>query len=173
MAAERPWEAAVERRHAAILIADIAGFTRLMRADEEGTLRALTALRVAVEHEISQHGGRIANTAGDSLLVELPSVANGLACARAIQIANTERNADTAAGQRLLLRIGVHFGNVMVRSGDLFGDAVNVAARLQSLARPGGICISAEVRQQLGAQAPADVVDAGRRQVKNIAAPVH
>jgi adenylate cyclase len=117
--------------------------------------------------------GRIANTAGDAVLAEFPSVADGVACALAIEEAVGKENERLSNDSRMLFRIGVHLGDVMVRDGDLFGDAVNVAARLQGLAEPGGICVSAAVREHAGRRAVAAFTDAGAQQVKNIAAPVH
>ena len=121
----------IERRLTTILSADIAEYSRLMRADEDGTLALLTRCREGAASQIAEHRGRIANTAGDAVLAEFPSVADGLACALAIQEAVGEENEGVPADRRMRFRIGVHLGDVMVRDGDLFGDAVNVAARLR------------------------------------------
>jgi len=163
----------IERRLTTILSADIAEYSRLMRADEDGTLALLTRCREGAASQIAEHRGRIANTAGDAVLAEFPSVADGLACALAIQEAVGEENEGVPADRRMRFRIGVHLGDVMVRDGDLFGDAVNVAARLQALAEPGGISVSAAVREHAGNRVPAAFTDTGAQQVKNIAEPVH
>jgi adenylate cyclase len=165
--------ARVERRLTTILAADVAEYSRLMRADEDGTLAALTACRAIVDRLIAERRGRIANTAGDSVLAEFPSVADGLSCALAIQEAIEKQNAPVSAARQMRFRVGLHLGDVMIRDGDLFGDAVNIAARLQALAEPGGICVSAAVREHVGTRLAAAFTDAGAQRVKNIAAPVH
>jgi len=162
-----------ERRLTTILAADIAEYSRLMRADEDATMRALHACRAVIDALIAEHRGRIANTAGDAVLAEFPSVADGLACALAMQQALAAENADAPAERRMQFRIGLHLGDVMTRDGDLFGDAVNIAARLEALAEPGGICVSAAVREHVGTRAEAAFTDIGAQQVKNIAGAVH
>src|SRR3954454_3041045 len=122
----------VERRLAAIFAADVAGYSRLMSQDEVGTLRALAAHREIMDHFIAEHGGRIANTAGDSVLAEFPSLVDAVQCAVAVQERLAEANAGVAEDRVLRSRIGVHVGDVMVRGGDLLGDGVNIAARLSS-----------------------------------------
>jgi len=144
-----------------------------LRADEDATLALLTRCRDIAAARIAEHRGRIANTAGDAVPAEFPSVADGLFCALAIQQAVGEENETLPSDRRMLFRIGVHLGDVMVRDGDLFGDAVKVAARLQALAEPGGVCVSAAVREHAGSRVPAAFTDAGAQQVKNIAEPVH
>jgi adenylate cyclase len=151
----------VERRLTTILAADVAEYSRLMRADEDGTLAALTACRAIVDGLIADHRGRIANTAGDALLAEFPSVADGMSCALAIQAAMATQNAPLSSDQRMRFRIGLHLGDVLMRDGDLFGDAVNIAARLQALAKPGSICVSAAVREHTGTRSAAKFTDAG------------
>ena len=163
----------VERRLTTILAADIAEYSRLMRADEDATMRALGACRAVIDRLVAEHRGRIANTAGDAVLAEFPSVADGLACALAIQEAMPAENADAPPDRRMQFRIGLHLGDVMTRDGDLFGDAVNIAARLEALAEPGGICVSAAVREHVGTRIAATFTDIGAQQVKNIADPVH
>jgi len=163
----------VERRLTTILAADVAGYSRLMRADEDDTLAALTACRAIVDGLIAEHRGRIANTAGDSVLAEFPSVAEGLSCALAIQGEIAKQAEPVSPDRQMRFRIGLHLGDVMIKGGDLLGDAVNVAARLQALAEPGGICVSAAVREHVGTRAAAAFADAGAQQVKNIADPVH
>jgi adenylate cyclase len=161
-----------ERRLTTILAADVAEYSRLMRIDEDATLRALSRCRAIADALIGEHRGRIANTAGDSVLAEFPSVADGLHCALAVQAAIARDNEELPADRRMLFRIGMHLGDVVVKDGDLFGDAVNIAARLQALAEPGGICVSATVREHAGARVAAAYVDAGARPVKNFAEPV-
>jgi adenylate cyclase len=163
----------VERRLTTILAADIAEYSRLMRADEDATMRALGACRTVIDGLVADHRGRIANTAGDAVLAEFPSVADGLACALAMQQAIAAENADVPPDHRMHFRIGLHLGDVMTQDGDLFGDAVNIAARLEALAEPGGICISAAVREHAGTRIDAAFTDIGAQQVKNIADPVH
>src|SRR5271169_618086 len=129
----------VERRLAAILAADVAGYSRLIEADEEGTLGRLKALRAEViDPKISAHHGRIVKTTGDGLLVEFASVVDALRCATEMQTAMAENNAPLPPDQRIAFRIGVNMGDIVVEDGDIFGDGVNVAARLEGLAEPGG-----------------------------------
>ena len=142
MATER-----IERRLAAILAADVAGYSRLVGQDEEGTLAALRVLRrELIDPAIAVHRGRIVKTTGDGLLVEFASVLDALRAAAAVQGEMAARNADTAPERRIEFRIGVHQGDIVVEDGDIFGDGVNVAARLEGLAEPGGICVSARRR---------------------------
>ena len=136
-----------ERRLAAIFAADVAGYSRLMGQDEAGTLRALTAHREVMDRLIAEHRGSIANTAGDSVLAEFPSAVDAVQCAVAVQETLAEANERLPEERRLSFRIGVHVGDVMVRGGDLLGDGVNIAARLEAIAEPGGVCLSAEARQ--------------------------
>src|SRR5215470_3174828 len=134
----------VQRRLAAILAADVAGFSRLIGADEEGTLSRLRTLRAeAIDPKIAEHNGRIVKTTGDGFLAEFASVIDALRCAVEIQAAMAESNALRPADKRIDLRIGINVGDVVIEDGDIFGDGVNVAARLESLAEPGGICVSA------------------------------
>lgn len=162
----------IERKLAAILSADVAGYSRLMGADETGTLAALSAHREVIDELIRQRNGRIASTAGDSILAEFPSVMEAVQCGVEIQQAMTARNAELAEERKMLLRIGINVGDVMVKDEDIFGDGVNVAARLQGLAVPGGICISRAVRDQLRDKSPFVFEDQGEQAVKNIARPV-
>src|SRR6266700_3441039 len=162
-----------ERRLTTILAADIAEYSRLMRADEDATMRVLGACRAIIDGLVTEHRGRIANTAGDAVLAEFPSVGDGLACALAMQQAMSAENESVPPDRRMLFRIGLHLGDVMTRDGDLFGDAVNIAARLEALAEPGGICVSAAVREHIGTRIAAAFSDIGAQQVKNIADPVH
>jgi TolB-like protein len=157
------------RRLAAILAADVAGYSRLMGADEEGTLARLKALRAEViDPKIAQHNGRIVKTTGDGLLVEFASVVDAMRCAVAWQAAMAER-AETA----IKFRIGVNLGDIIIDDGDIFGDGVNVAARLEAMAEPGGICIERTVLTQTRGKLDFPVVDLGDQALKNIAQPVH
>src|SRR5918999_4930705 len=137
----------VQRRLAAIFCADVAGYSRLMNTDEAGTLRLLTSHREMTDRLIQQHGGRIANTAGDSILAEFPSAVDALQCALGIQERIGAVHEEVREDRRVTFRIGIHVGEAMVRDGDLFGDGVNIAARLQSLALPGAVCISSSAHE--------------------------
>ncbi len=164
----------VERRLAAIMAADVAGYSRLMGEDEEGTLAALNAIRRELaEPMIAEHRGRIVKTTGDGLLVEFASVVDAVRCAVAAQRAMAERNADIPAGRRIEFRIGIHQGDIIVEDGDIFGDGVNLAARLEGLAEPGGICVSERVQSDAAGKVDAAFDDIGEQQLKNIARPVH
>jgi adenylate cyclase len=166
-------EERVERRLTAILAADVAGYSRLMAADEEGTLAALKTLRREVaDPKIKEHRGRIVNTTGDGLLSEFASVVDAVRCAVEVQREMAERNADVQAERRIDLRIGINLGDVMIDDNDIFGDGVNVAARLEALAEPGGICVSRVVRDQVRDKLAMPFEDMGEQQVKNIARPV-
>ncbi|OLE34682.1 MAG: hypothetical protein AUG47_00545, partial [Alphaproteobacteria bacterium 13_1_20CM_3_64_12] len=163
----------VERRLAAILAADVAGYSRLMGADEEGTLAALKAHRRAVlDPKITEHRGRIVKTTGDGLLVEFASVVDAVRCAVDIQRQMAERNAGVAAEQRIEFRIGLNVGDIIIDDKDIYGDGVNIAARLEGLAAPGGICVSRVVRDQVRDKLDFSFEDMGEQQVKNIARPV-
>jgi adenylate cyclase len=166
-------EERVERRLTAILAADVAGYSRLMAADEEGTLAALKRLRREVaDPKIEQHRGRIVNTAGDGLLSEFASVVDAVRCAVEVQREMAARNTGVQAERRIDLRIGINLGDIMIDDNDIFGDGVNVAARLESLAEPGGICVSRVVRDQVRDKLAITFEDMGEQQVKNIARPV-
>ncbi len=162
-----------KRRLAAIVAADVAGSSRLVGQDEEATIRALRAHRAElIKPLLSRHGGRIANTAGDSLLIEFPSAVEAVRCAVAVQNAMTGRNRDTPEDRRIEFRIGVHVGDVIAEGDDLLGDGVNVAARLEGLAEPGGICLSRAARDQVRDLVDFAFEDLGEIEVKNIARPV-
>ncbi len=161
------------RRLSAILAADVAGYSRLMGADEEGTLARLNAHRRAlVDPKIAEHGGRIVKTTGDGLLAEFPSVVDAVRCAVEVQRGMAERNAAVPAPERIEFRIGINLGDVIVEDGDIFGDGVNIAARLEALAEPGGVFISNTVHDQVRDRLPFAFTDLGEQQVKNIARPV-
>ena len=163
--------ARVERRLAAILAADVVGYSRLIGADEEGTLSRLKALRAeTIGPKIAEHHGRIVKTTGDGLLIEFASVADALRCAAEIQAAVAESNAPLPADKHTQFRIGINVGDIVVEDGDIFGDGVNVAARLEGLAEPGGICVSARVRED--AVGKVDIVfrDLGEQPLKKACA---
>jgi len=161
------------RRLAAILAADVAGYSRLMGADEEGTHERLKAhRRELVDPKISEHSGRIVKTTGDGMLAEFPSVVDAVRCAAELQRAMIDRQAALPEDRRIRFRIGINLGDVIVEDDDIFGDGVNVAARLEALAEPGGICISRTVREHVRDKLPFAFDDMGEQSVKNIARPV-
>jgi adenylate cyclase len=163
----------VERRLAAILAGDIAGYSRLMGLDEEGTLAALKGHRRAVvDPKIAEHRGRIVKTTGDGILVEFASVVDAVRCAVDIQRQIAERNAEVPPERRIEFRIGLNVGDIIIDDKDIFGDGVNIAARLQALAEPGGICVSRIVRDEVRDKLDFSFEDMGEQQVKNIARPV-
>ena len=163
----------VQRRLAAILAADVAGYSRLIGDDEEGTLAALRALRrELIDPALAAHRGRIVKTTGDGLLVEFASVVDALRCAAVVQRTMAERNAAVAAGRRIEFRVGIHQGDIVVEDADIFGDGVNVAARLEGLAEPGGICVSARVQEDAAGRLDLEFEDLGNQDLKNIARPV-
>ena len=164
--------ASPSRRLSAILSADIAGFSRLMAADEAGAHRALRERRVVLDAEIARRDGRIVGTAGDSVLAEFASVVDAVACAADAQDRFVELNAPLPPEQRMAFRMGVNLGDVIVDGTDLFGDGVNIAARLQALAAPGGLCVSQAVAEQVRGKLPCAWRDLGPRKLKNIAEPV-
>ncbi len=163
----------VKRRLAAILAADAVGYSRMMGADEEGTLRILAAHRAVIDGIIAFHHGRIINTAGDSVLAEFESAVEAVRCAVEIQDALKTRNDALLEAQRMLFRIGVNLGDVMVSGDNLHGDGVNVAARLESAAEPGGVYIASSVYDQIAGKLNLTFVDIGSRELKNIARPIH
>ena len=163
----------VRRRLAAILATDVAGYSRLVGADEEGTLAQFKVLhRELVAPKIAEHRGRIVKTTGDGVLAEFASVIEALHCAVEIQRSMAERNAGVPQDKRIEFRIGIHQGDVIIEKGDIFGDGVNVAARLEGLAQPGGICVSARVQEDARGKFDIPLEDIGEQQLKNIARPV-
>jgi len=163
----------VERRLTAILAADVAGYSRLVGADEEGTLAELKALRRAlVDPKIIEHRGRIVKTTGDGILVEFSSVVDALRCAVDVQREMAARNAEVPQDKRIEFRIGIHQGDVVIEEDDIFGDGVNVAARLENLADPGGICVSGRVQEDAIGKLDVAFEDMGDQQLKNIGRPV-
>ena len=166
-------EARVERRLAAILAADVAGYSRLMGVDEEGTLTALKAHRSElIDPKITEHRGRIVKTTGDGALVEFASAVDALRCAVEIQNGMIERNAEVPQNRRIEFRIGINVGDIIIDGNDIFGDGVNVAARLEGLAEPGGISVSDRVHQDTQGKFDFVFEDTGEQQLKNIARPV-
>ncbi len=163
----------IERRLAAILAADVVGYSRLMGTDEEGTLARLKAhRRELIDPSINEHKGRIVKTTGDGLLIEFASVVDAVQCAVEVQAAMAERNAEVSAEQRIEFRIGINLGDIIIDEDDIFGDGVNIAARLEALAAPGGICVNRVVRDQVRDKLDITFEDMGEQQVKNIARPV-
>jgi len=162
-----------ERRLTAILAADVAGYSRLMGADEEDTLARLKAhRRELIDHKIGEHRGRIVKTTGDGILIEFPSVIEAISCAVAVQRGMVERNAGTPQDRQLAFRIGVNLGDIIVEDGDIHGDGVNIAARLEGIAEPGGICISEDAFRQVRGKVDAEFADMGEQSLKNIARPL-
>ncbi len=165
---------ATTRRLAAILAADVVGYSRLLAADEAGTLSAMRAHRRELwDPTTAAHGGRVVGTAGDSLLIEFQSAVAAIESALAVQRGMATRNDDVAEERRIRLRVGVNLGEVVVEDGDIFGDGVNIAARLEALAEPGGICLSGDVWRQVRGKLEATFVDLGPQRVKNVPEPVH
>ncbi len=165
-------EERVERRLVAILAADMVGYSRLMEADETGTIARQKAHRAElVDPEIATHGGRIVKTTGDGMLVEFGSVVAATECAVAIQRAMVEREAEVDEERRIQYRIGINLGDIVIDGDDILGDGVNIAARLEGLAEPGGVCISDVVHQSVAGKLDLAFEDLGDQQVKNITKP--
>jgi adenylate cyclase len=169
---EGPEKTKALRRLAAVLAADIAGYSALMGADEAGTVRDLKAHQAVVFPMITEHGGRIIDTAGDGILAEFSSVVNAVECAVAIQRTMAQRNASVEEARRMRYRIGINQGDVVFDDSRIYGDGVNIAARLETIAEPGSICISRKVCEEITGKMQLAFVDLGERQLKNIAQPV-
>ena len=165
-------ESDVQRKLTAILVTDVVGYSRLMGDDPEGTLKTLTEYREVFSDKIQEYKGRVVNAPGDSLLADFTSVLDAVSCAVDIQRELAERNQELPDERRMDFRIGVNLGDVLVKDGDIYGDGVNVAARLESLAEPGGICISGSVHEQVKARLPLHYDFIGEQRVKNISEPV-
>ncbi len=162
------------RRLAAIVAADVSGYSRLMGADEEGTFDALRAHRAQlIDPTVEKHGGRIVKTMGDGLLLEFPSVVDAVRCSIEVQRAMHDRNADVSPERRIDFRVGINVGDVITEGDDIFGDGVNIAARLEGIADPGGVCISEAALQHVGSALELVTEDMGERALKNIEAPIH
>ena len=166
-------ESRAERRLAAILAADVVGYSRLMGVDEEGTLSQLKAhRRTLIDPKMKDHRGRIVKTTGDGLLVEFASVVDAVRCAAEIQSGMAGRNADVPRERRIEFRIGINVGDIIIDGDDIFGDGVNIAARLEGLAEPGEVWVSRTVREQVRDKLSLTFKDMGEREVKNIARPI-
>jgi TolB-like protein/class 3 adenylate cyclase/tetratricopeptide (TPR) repeat protein len=170
MVADQP--SRVERRLAAILAADVAGYSRLMGLDEAGTARILREHRVIADALVAKHGGRIVKTTGDGILLEFPSVVDAVECAVAMQTVMAERNDCVPEDRRMLFRIGINLGDILIQGDDILGDGVNIAARLEGIATPGGICISGSAHDQVRGKIAVEFADLGEQELKNIARPV-
>jgi TolB-like protein/Tfp pilus assembly protein PilF len=163
----------VGRRLAAIVAADVAGYSRLMGLDEVGTARTLREHRKVTDALVAKHGGRLVKTTGDGVLLEFPSVVDAVECAVAVQAVMTERNQGVPEDRRMLYRIGINLGDILIEGDDILGDGVNVAARLEGIAEPGGICISSSAHDQVSGKVSVEFTDLGEQTLKNIARPVH
>jgi class 3 adenylate cyclase len=162
----------VQRRMAAILAADVVGYSRLMGKDEEGTLVTLKTYRAVIESLIAHHEGRIFGSAGDSIIAEFASPVEAVRCATEIQLEIDKRNTELPEPNRMRFRIGINLGDIVVDGANLMGDGVNVAARLETLSPPGGICVSETIHMQVRDRLSLDFLDLGEHKVKNIARPV-
>jgi adenylate cyclase len=166
-------ETPIERRLAAILAADVVGYSRLMGINEEGTLASLKACRrELIDPKIAEHRGRIVKSTGDGVLVEFASVVDATRCAMEIQHAMAEHNAAIPEDRRIAFRIGINVGDIIIDEADIFGDGVNIAARVESIAEPGGISVSEDAWRQVQGKIAANFADAGVQSLKNIARPV-
>src|SRR5271163_5325245 len=163
----------MKRKIAAIFAADIAGYSRLVAEDKEETLRRLASYRSVMDDFIQRAGGRIFNTAGDAVFAEFPSAVEAVRCAIDVQESLRTRNLAYPSSRQMNFRIGITIGDVVERDGDLLGDGVNIAARLEGLAQVGGICISRAVHEQVANKLSVQFADIGEQQVKNIPTPVH
>jgi len=163
----------VQRRLTAILAADVAGYSRLMGLDEAGTARMLHEHRAVVDPIVARYGGRIVKTTGDGVLLEFPSIVAAVDCAVVVQNLMRERNRDVPEERQMLFRIGINLGDVLIDGDDILGDGVNIAARLEGIAEPGGICVSDDVFRQVSGKLDVSFEDIGNQQLKNIARPVH
>jgi TolB-like protein/class 3 adenylate cyclase len=162
----------VERRLSAILAADVAGYSRLMGLDEVGTARVLRGHRAVSDALVAKHGGRIVKTTGDGVLIEFPSVVDAVECAVAVQAVMAERNDGVPEDRRMLFRIGINLGDILIEGDDILGDGVNIAARLEGIAEPGGICISSSTYDHVHGKVAVEFTDLGERELKNIARPI-
>jgi TolB-like protein len=162
----------VGRRLAAIVAADVAGYSRLMGLDEVGTARTLREHRKVTDALVARHGGRLVKTTGDGVLLEFPSVVDAVECAVAVQAVMSERNQGVPEDRRMLFRIGINLGDILIEGDDILGDGVNLAARLEGIAMPGGICISSSAYEQVRGKVPVEFTDLGEQNLKNIARPI-
>src|SRR5579863_4637423 len=162
----------VGRRLSAIVAADVAGYSRLMGLDEAGTARILREHHAVTDALVTKHGGRIVKTMGDGLLIEFSSVVDAVECAVAVQTVMAERNEGVPQDRRMLFRIGINLGDILIEGDDILGDGVNVAARLEGIAEPGGICVSSSAYEQVRGKVPVEFTDLGEQTLKNIALPI-
>src|SRR5690349_19081974 len=162
----------VGRRLAAIVAADVAGYSRLMGLDEVGTARTLLEHRKVTDALVAKHGGRLVKTTGDGVLLEFPSVVDAVECAVAVQAVMAERNEGVLPDRRMLLRIGINLGDILIEGDDILGDGVNVAARLEGIAEPGGICLSSSTYEQVRSKVAVEFTDLGEHNLKNITRPI-
>jgi adenylate cyclase len=162
----------VERKLTAILAADVAGYSQLMGTDEAGTARALREHRAALDTLVARQGGRVVKSTGDGVLLEFPSIVVAVECGLALQTLMVERNADVPSNRQMWFRIGINLGDVLIDGQDILGDGVNIAARLEGIAEPGGICVSDDAYRQVQGKVSAQFVDDGERKLKNISRPV-
>src|SRR6516225_6221185 len=165
-------EGRVHRRLAAILAADVAGYSRLMGLDEVGTARTLREHRAVTDALVAKHRGRLVKTTGDGVLLEFPSVVDAVECAVAVQAVMAERNQGITEDRRMLFRIGINLGDILIEGDDILGDGVNVAARLEGVAEPGGICISSSAYEQVRGKVPVEFTDLGDQSLKKIDRPI-
>src|SRR6202166_3520564 len=164
--------ARVGRRLAAIVAADVAGYSRLMGLDEVGTARTLREHRKVTDALVAKHGGRLVKSTGDGVLLEFPSVVDAVECAVAVQAVMAQRNEGIPQDRRMLFRIGINLGDILIEGDDILGDGVNIAARLEGIAKPGGICISSSAYDQVRNKVAVEFTDLGEQELKNIARPV-
>jgi TolB-like protein/class 3 adenylate cyclase len=162
----------VQRRLAAVLAADVAGYSRLMGADEVGTARTLREHRVVTDALVAKHGGRLVTSTGDGVLLEFPSVVDAVECAVAVQALMAQRNEGVPADRQMLFRMGINLGDILIEGNDILGDGVNVAARLEGIAEPGGICISSSAYEQVWGKVGVAFTDLGEHSLKNISRPI-
>src|SRR6516162_7915420 len=162
----------VGRRLAAIVAADVAGYSRLMGLDEVGTARTLREHRKVTDTLVTKHGGRLVKTTGDGVLLEFPSVVDAVECAAAVQAVMAQRNEGIPEDRRMLFRIGINLGDILIDGDDILGDGVNIAARLERIAEPGGICISSSAYDQVRGKVAVEFADLGEQTLKNIDRPV-
>ena len=163
----------MKRKIAAILAADVVGYSKLVAEDEEETLRRLSSYRAVFDDFIARGSGRVFNTAGDAILAEFPSAVEAVRCAIDVQESLRTRNLAYPQSRQMSFRIGITIGDVVERDGDLLGDGVNIAARLEGLAKPGGLCVSRTVYEQVSNKMSVQFADIGEQEVKNIPSPVH
>src|SRR3954471_20779048 len=162
----------VGRRLAAIVAADVVGYSRLMGLDEVGTVRTLREHRKLTDALVEKHGGRLVKSTGDGLLLEFPSVVDAVECAVAVQAVIAQRNEGLSPDRRMLFRIGVNLGDILIDGEDILGDGVNIAARLEGMTEPGGICISSSAYDQVRGKVEVEFTDLGEQRLKNIDRPV-